>query len=198
MRNALLLAGIWVTIILIAYAVAFLPDRGPSGFVAVDRTFASGTLEFPVPAGWSVDETDYGAVITSPVSAVKGWVVAADGDTPEAALADAWAQMNPCPSCTRPVAGPLVVETVWTGQTRATFTYAPGDDGGRVHGVVLGSAPQWGVLLIETGTDPIPQRVSADRGRIEEGFSVETPSAAPAEEQPAGTTQPEAAAETTI
>ncbi|MCX6094573.1 MAG: hypothetical protein NTY63_07135 [Candidatus Bipolaricaulota bacterium] len=198
MRNAVLLAGIWVTIILIAYAVAFLPDRAPSGFVAVDRTFASGTLEFPVPAGWSVLETDYGAAIASPVSAVEGWAVAAEGDTPEAALADAWAKIDPCPSCARPVAEPFVAETSWTGQTRATFTYASGDNGGRVHGVVLGSAPQWGVLLIETGTDPIRQRVSADLDRIEEGFSVETPSAAPVEEQPAGTTQPEPAAEATI
>ncbi len=192
MRNAVLLAGIWVTIILIAYAVAFLPDRGPSGFVAVDRAFTSGTLEFPVPAGWSVLETDYGAVIASPVSAVEGWAVAADGETPEAALADAWTKIDPCPSCTRPVAESFTVETSWTGQTRATFTYALGNDGGRVHGVVLGFAPQWGVLLIETGTDPIPQRVSADLGRIEEGFSVEAPAAAPAE------AQPEPAAEATL
>ncbi|MEN6368488.1 MAG: hypothetical protein ABFD77_02185 [Thermotogota bacterium] len=185
MRNALLLAGIWVTIILIAYAVAFLPDRGPGKFVAVDQAFTSGTLEFPVPAGWSVLETDYGAVITSPVSAVKGWAVAAEGETPEAALADAWTKIDPCPSCGRPVAESFATETSWTGQTRATFTYAPRDGGGQVHGVVLGSAPRWGVLLIETGTDPVSQRVSADLGRIEEGFFVEPASAAPAGTEPA-------------
>lgn len=192
MRNALLLAGIWVTIILVAYAVAFLPDRGPSGFVAVDRAFASGTLEFPVPAGWSVLETDYGAVIASPVSGVEGWAVAAEGDTPEAALADAWTKIDPCPSCGRPVVESFAADTSWTGQTRATFAYAPGGDGGRMHGVILGSSPQWGVLLVKTDTDSIPGRVSADLGRIEEGFSVGTPAAAPSEEQP------EAAAEATI
>jgi hypothetical protein len=192
MRNALLLAGIWVAIILIAYAVAYMPDRGPSGFVAVDRAFESATLGFPVPAGWSALETDYGAVIASPVSAVEGWAVAAKGETPEAALADAWTKIDPCPSCGRPVAESFAAETSWTGRVRATFTYAPGSDGGRVHGVVLGSAPQWGVLLIKTSTDSIPQRVSADLGRIEEGFSVEPPAAAPAE------AQPEAAAEATL
>ncbi|MDD5263678.1 MAG: hypothetical protein PHU43_02465 [Candidatus Bipolaricaulis sp.] len=191
MRNVLLLAGIWVAIILIAYAVAYLPDRGPSGFVAVDRAFASTPLGFPVPAGWSVLESDYGAVIASPVSAVEGWAVAAKGETPEAALADAWTKIDPCPSCVRPVAQSFAAET-WGGQVRATFAYGPGTDGRRVHGVVLGSAPQWGVLLIKTDTDSIPQRVSVDLGRIEQGFSVEIPATAPAD------AQTEAAAEATI
>ena len=86
----------------------------------------------------------------------------------------------------------FAAETSWTGRVRATFSYAPGSDGGRVHGVVLGSAPQWGVLLIKTNTDSIPQRVSADLRRIEEGFSVDAPATAPAD------AQPEAAAEATI
>jgi hypothetical protein len=178
MRNALLLAGIWVAIVLIAYAVAYLPDRGPSEFIAVDRVFApvGGALQFPVPAGWTVVETEFGAEIASPVSA----------------LADAWGKIDPCPSCTSPVVESFDAQT-WDGQTRGTFTYASRDDGSRVHGVVLGSAPQWGVLLFETGSGLIPQRVSADLGRMEDGFSVRAPSTVPALPGPADTASPEAA-----
>lgn len=194
MRNALLLAGIWVAIVLIAYAVAYLPDRGPSEFIAVDRAFApvGGALQFPVPAGWTVVETEFGAEIASPVSALKGWALVANGDTPEAALADAWGKIDPCPSCTSPVVESFDAQT-WDGQTRGTFTYASRDDGSRVHGVVLGSAPQWGVLLFETGSGLIPQRVSADLGRMEDGFSVQAPSTVPALPGPADTASPEAA-----
>lgn len=178
MRNALLLAGTWVAIILIAYAVAFLPDRGPTGFAAVDRTFESGTLRFPVPSGWSAAEADYGAAIESPVSAVTGWAVTAQGDTSEAALADAWARIDPCPTCGRPNPEAFAAEPMSDGLTRATFAYPPGENGRRIHGVVVGSAPQWGVLLIES-SDPIPGRVTADLERIENGFSVDIVPAAP-------------------
>lgn len=194
MRNALLLAGIWVAIVLIAYAVAYLPDRGPSEFIAVDRAFATvgGALEFPVPAGWTVVETEYGAEITSPVSALKGWALVAKGDTPEAALANAWGKIDPCPSCTSPVLETFDVQ-MWDGQIRGTFTYAPRDDGSWVHGVVLGSAPQWGVLLFETGSGLMPQRVPADLGRMESGFFVQALSTVPALPGPADTASPEAA-----
>ena len=63
---------------------------------------------------------------------------------------------------------------------------------GQLH-VVLGTAPQWGVLLFETGSGLIPQRVSADLGRMEGGFSVQALSTVPALPGPADTAAPEAA-----
>ncbi len=174
MRNALLLAGIWVAIILVAYAVAYMPDRTPDyGILSVDRRFesASGAFGLPVPAGWSVLETDYGAEIASPVGTVEGWVVVATGTTAEEALADGWLAIDPCPSCTRPTLESSAVETT-AGQTRMTFAYAPSDDGTVVHGVLLGADPQWAALFFETGAGSVPSRVSAGVSRMEEGLTV--------------------------
>jgi hypothetical protein len=174
MKNAVLLVGMWVGIILFAYSVVFLQS---DGFVRVAVPGDAETLDeqigfaLPLPVGWSVTARDGVAEVTSPVAGVEAWVVAVSGATMDSALAAAWDEVDPCSSCERP--GVLRSEPPSSGREGAVVSFAPDAEGRTGRAVVLLGVDRARVLLLRFAPGLLlPARVEADLARIEAGFRV--------------------------
>jgi hypothetical protein len=174
MKNAALLVGIWVGIILFAYSVVYLQSDGltrvtlPGDAETVDEQIG---FALPLPVGWSLVALDGAASLVSPIAGIEAWVAAVSEVTVEGALAAAWEHLDPCSSCERP--GVLRSESLPSGREGAVVTFAPDAEGRTGHAVVLlwGDRPR--VLLIRFAPGlTMPARVELDLTRIEAGFRV--------------------------
>jgi hypothetical protein len=104
MKNAMILFGIWIGIILIAYGLVYLDEGGPtpaqlalSERVAA-RTYVdpAGRFRLEVPAGWRADEIDDGVHLFGPIDRIEAWVLAVGGDV-QGAFDYACSLASPCP-----------------------------------------------------------------------------------------------------
>ncbi len=175
MRNAVLLSGIWVGIILAAYAFVY-SDGGsvdPKSLPVADETYMDelAGFEVPVPLGWVAQGGEGGLQLISPVRTVVGRVVAVHAVTIDEALAAAWEMVMPCVACERPPA-PSIEPLVETDEhKRARAVYPPNTDGTTARAVVDLVGEAGAVLFIESGPDT-PGRIAQDLMRIEKGFVV--------------------------
>ena len=105
MKNAMILVGLWVGIILAAYALVFLDDGGPTpAQIALlervaDRTIvgAEGRFQFEAPRGWRITGTDFGVHLVDPLERIQAWIVAVDDMSAPRAIEIACELTNPCP-----------------------------------------------------------------------------------------------------
>ncbi|MFC2077232.1 hypothetical protein ACFLTM_00290 [Candidatus Bipolaricaulota bacterium] len=105
MKNAMILLGLWIGIILAAYALVFVDGGGPTpAQIALlervaDRTIvdAEGRFQFEAPRGWRVTRTDFGVHLVDPLERIQAWVVAIDDMAAPRAIEIACGLTNPCP-----------------------------------------------------------------------------------------------------
>ena len=172
MKNAALLVGIWLGIILFAYSVVYLQADGPTQVTIAGDTETvdeESGFTLPVPLGWSLRAIDGAAEVTAPIAGVEAWALSVPASTVEGALAAAWEIIDPCSSCERPA----VLETtpLSDGREGAVLALAPDADGRTGRAVVLLQGESARVLLIRLGAGTsLPERVDADLARIEVGF----------------------------
>jgi len=174
MKNAALLVGIWIGIILFAYSVVYLHSDGLSGVTLPgDAETVDEQIGFalPVPVGWSVMTVDGVAALVSPIAGIEAWVLAVSAATVESALAAAWEDVDPCSSCERPgvlQAGPLL--SGWEG---AVVSFTADADGRTGRAVILLQGERARVLLVRFAPGLVlPARVESDLARIEAGFRI--------------------------
>jgi hypothetical protein len=186
MKNALLLVGIWVGIILFAYAVVYLPgDRTPRVTLPGDVETADEIHGFslPLPQGWSLRSTDAAAILVAPIAGIEAWALAVPGTTVDEVLSAAWETVDPCSSCERP----LILESVPPGGGRdgAALVLGRDDQGrtGRVVVLLLGESARVFLIRLDSGVT-LPARVADDLARMQAGFGALVPEAAPVEAAP--------------
>ena len=98
MKNAALLFGIWLGIVVFAYSVVYLPaDRAPGVGLPGDVEVVSQVHGFsvPIPAAWSLRAGDAADVLVVPVAGLEVFALDAVASTPEAAVAAAWEAIDP-------------------------------------------------------------------------------------------------------
>ena len=102
MKNAMLLLGIWVGIILTAYGLVYWGgDVGTSADALMSASLyvdANGAFEVPVPVGWWVDETESGAVLHGPLQEITVWAASSRELGAFQVLGLAWESIAPCRS----------------------------------------------------------------------------------------------------
>jgi len=172
MKNAVLLVGTWIGILLFAYALVYLPgDRLPLVEPAADVDVAneSDGWAVPVPVGWRMRSAEAVHLLIPPVVGVDVWTLAVAATDPEEALSQAWEVVLPCSSCER---SPIVeVSAAGGGREGATFRLGPDGEGRTGLAVVLVSIDGSRVLLVRRTTDAtLPGRVEDDLLRIVAGF----------------------------
>ncbi len=192
MKNALFLVGIWVGIILFAYAVVYLPGEPPSVVKwpgDVETVDATHGLALPLPIGWSFRQTDGYGILTAPIGGIEGWTVEAAGATVDEAASAAWEIVDPCSSCARPA----VISSDPIGEGGTRLTLGPDDEGRSGVAVVLLSGETSRVLLLRFAPNlDLPARVQAEIERIVAGFRALPQSVVPAEPVSATMSEPAA------
>ncbi len=172
MKNAALLVGIWLGIILFAYSVVYLQADGPTRVTIAgdaETIDEQNGFSLPLPLGWSLRAIDGAAELTAPISGIEAWALSVPVSTVEGALAAAWEVLDPCSSCQRPA----ILETtpLSDGRDGAILGLAPDVDGRTGRAVVLLQGESARVLLLRLGAGiSLPERVDADLARIEAGF----------------------------
>jgi len=104
MRNAMILLGLWVGIILTAYAVVFVGDDAPTpGQSARLEYIAAGTVvdvegrfQFEAPPGWRVSRTEDGVHLVDPVESMEAWIVVVEDMAAPRAIRIACEWSAPC------------------------------------------------------------------------------------------------------
>ena len=104
MRNAMILLGLWVGIILTAYAVVFTGTDEPTPAQlallerVADRTVVDveRRFQFQVPPGWRVTQMEDGVRLIDPLDQMKVWVVVVDDMAAPRAIRIACEWMAPC------------------------------------------------------------------------------------------------------
>jgi hypothetical protein len=175
MKNAVLLAGMWVGIILIAYAIAYVDTTGPAVPVLRGDLLhedVQGRFVVPVPVGWAVQTESYGMQLVPPVTGLEVWAVGVSADTPEEALDAAFDLVDPCPPCERGETTTVDTEG-GDGVTRTSFALGPDNEGRTVSAEVVSRDGESAVLIVRTAESAtIPDRVTKDLQRIRDGFAL--------------------------
>ena len=160
MRNALILTGVWLGILVTAYAIVFW-DQGidrPLPISVLEQAAVTTTSEYvqpdglfsvSIPAGWAVVEEASYVRLTDPDDSISVWLVAvsaADVETAvEQAIDTTGAGMLTMIS-TQPIAsGP------WGGETTA-ITYVSDSDDGQLR-ARLQRSEDWTVVLFAQGSE---------------------------------------------
>jgi len=105
MRNAMILTGLWVGIILAAFALVYMDADGPNpGELELlarraERTYVEpdGRYQFEAPAGWRVEETLDGAYLVGPVEQLEAWITIVDDIGVARAIEIGCEIASPCP-----------------------------------------------------------------------------------------------------
>lgn len=104
MKNAMILLGLWIGIILAAYSIAYVDSGGPtpvelSSLARIaNRTYVdpSGRFELVVPIGWRTAQEGNLLHLTDPLEKVDAWIVPVDDMAAVRAIETAWERAAPC------------------------------------------------------------------------------------------------------
>lgn len=186
MKNAVLLASIWVAIIIVAYAAVYW-DRGieqplpisilePSSVTYADP---DGRFGLEIPESWSLEEMKEVVVLTDPSGGVEVTVSVVEEPIPETALLMALGIVGSDET------GGLVEERPAAGASeRAVRMAGPSSDGLASYGLAYLYEGTSVVLVVRGSADNIALRAD-DLALIEAGVTVPAPTgdeAAPLEE----------------
>lgn len=188
MKNAALLLGIWLGIIVFAYSVAYLSgDRLPVVALPGDAEIVSRAhgLAVSLPPAWSYRAGDPADALVAPVAGVRVWALDVDAASADVALRMLWEAIDPCSSCERPSV--LTIGPLGDGREGVLLLLGPDEDGnaGRATVVYVGESAR--VLFVQRAPGAeLPARIEGDLARIEasfRGFEIEPSSpAVPADE----------------
>jgi hypothetical protein len=168
MKNAVLLFGIWLGIVVFAYSVVYLPaGRVPGVELPGDVEVVSQVHGFslPIPAAWSLRAGDPADVLVVPVAGLEVFALDVVASTAEAAIASAWEAIDPCSSCERsPI---LSLVTLDDGRTGAAVTLGPDGEGRTGRAIVLFVGDSARVLFARLAPEAaLPSRVAGDLERV--------------------------------
>jgi len=176
MKNAMILFGLWIGIILMAYGLVYLDDAGPTPAQLAlleriaARTYidAADRFQFETPPGWRVREIEDGVALVGPIERIDAWVLAVAGSTEEA-IAYACLLAHPCPGAEvlsqREFEAPAGVRR----KTRTTF--AADDPDLSMYAVALETTGGTVVLFVRCRAESCDRRAT-ELLRLEESLAV--------------------------
>ena len=159
MRNALILAGVWIGILVAAYAIVFW-DQGidrPLPISVLEQAAEATSSEYvqpdglfsvSIPTGWAIVENAGYVRLTDPNDVISVWIVAVEDGTLETAVEQALDATG---------AGMLTMTSTevipsgsWSGE-ETIITYVRDDEAERLH-VRLQRPEDWTVVLLAQGS----------------------------------------------
>jgi len=210
MRNAMTLFGIWIGIILAAYALVYMGDKGPTPAQLAliermaERTYADadGRFQFEMPLGWRVSEVEDGVYLAGPVNEIEAWIVAFGGPAEEA-VQYACYLASPCPG--KSTSAIEVLDPPVGVRRKARTTFEARDEATEAYAVSLESGTGTLVLFVRCDTGACDRRaeeldrlesslIALDLENLPLPLAVPTP--VPAATEPVGIqTEPEVSVE---
>jgi len=196
MKNAMILVGLWVGIILAAYAFVYLDGGGPTAAQLAllerlaERTYSDpgGLYTLETPPGWRVTEIEDGVYLVDPLEKIEAWVLTL-GDVPASeAIAIACGLANPCPGPSFAASEELPAPSF--AYSRLRVTYAMDEEDLLLYGVGFETPSGTYVLLVRGDAEACEQR-AAELTALEESFVVlgaDVPRVPPAGEEPVEST----------
>jgi len=105
MKNAMILLGLWIGIILTAYSLVYIDGGGPTPSQLAllerlaERTYVDpeGRFQFEAPPGWRVRETVDGVHLVDPLEKIEAWIQVIDDIGVARAIEIACVIASPCP-----------------------------------------------------------------------------------------------------
>ncbi len=160
MRNALILTGVWLGILVTAYAIVFWGqgiDR-PLPISLLEEQVHSSELEYvhpeglfsvPILMGWQVEEEVGYVEMTDPNADIAVWVVAVETTELDAALDAALTLVDLGPEFV--MTSSDVLADVWAGEDVSVIYQSDGEDDAVL---VRARRPEkWTVLLLARGSE---------------------------------------------
>lgn len=201
MKNAMILVGLWVGIILAAYALVYVDGGGPTpGELALlerlaERTYAEadGRFQFEMPAGWRVEQQEDAVHLVGPIEKIEAWVLAVGAMDAEQAIRTACEWVYPCPGDEITLTEELSPPAFATRKVKCTF--ATEDESTFLYGVGIEAARETLVLLARGDLGVGEQRMEELAG-IEESLTLPGPGAPAEVGEP--TEKPQPADETVV
>ena len=176
MKNAMILVGLWVGIILTAYALVYVDGGGPTpGQLALlerlaQRTYVDteGRFQFEAPAGWRVSEDDDVVHLVGPVEEIEAWILVIEDMGAPRAIEIACERTDPCPEKTFVSFEELPPPAFADRKIR--ITYETDDKEVLIYGVGFVRPGETVVLLVRGDRTACMQRIG-ELTRIEESLT---------------------------
>lgn len=170
MKNALLLVGLWVGIIVFAYGVVYW-DGGPPEVpylrpLAVSETVyddPGGLFRMGIPSGWRIEGTDPFVTIVAPDDELRVVALSVADEDPMAAIQAVWVIVDPAFAL-------VPVATEELGRTApikgsVKVTYDPGNDD--IAYAIANTLAGETIVLIVRGSSAAAERRRDEIGHIE-------------------------------
>jgi hypothetical protein len=179
MRNALILTGVWLGILMTAYAIVSW-DHGIERLLPVslleeqarqaesEYIHPDGLFSLSAPIGWQVERTAEYVEMTDPNASVTVWITAVKSLTLGASLDEARAAANL--GATFALASEDAVPGNWTGDDlRVTYV---DEAGGRVISAYARRPDQWTVVMLAEGPTRAVEALSENLEWIWSGLAI--------------------------
>jgi hypothetical protein len=177
MKNAMILLGLWVGIILVAYAIVFVGEEGPTPAQQAllerlaERTIvdSEGRFQFEAPPGWRVSREEYGVHLVDPMEEIEVWIAIVDDMAAPRAIRIACEWVEPCAGGDLESFEELTPPAFAEREVR--LTYATGDEDALSYGIGLVRVGETVVLLVRGDAAACEAR-AGDLARIEETLTA--------------------------
>lgn len=158
MRNALILVGLWVGIILTAFTLVYLGDEGPTPAQLAliermaDRTVVDpeGRYQFELPPGWRVASSGPVTHLAGPLGRMEAWITFVEGADVPQALRALCETVDPCPG--KEIEAVDVLDPPAFASAKERITYTTETDEVALYGI--GYALSDGTLVLLVRGDP--------------------------------------------
>jgi len=175
MKNAMILVGLWVGIILVAYTLVYVDSDEPTPAQLAllerlaDRTYVDpdGRFQFEAPPGWRVRENLDGVHLIGPLERIEAWIHVVDDLGVGRAVEIVCEIANPCPD--KELAAFDELAPPEFAQRKVKLTYETEDEETLLYGIGYVLVRETVVLIVRGDRLACEQRV-ADLLRIEESL----------------------------
>jgi hypothetical protein len=177
MRNAMILLGLWVGIVLTAYTLVYWNGDtvSPAQLAQLERlaerTYvdSEGRFQVELPPGWRAEQVDLGVHLSDPMDKIEVWVLAIDDLGAVRAIVIGWENADPCFEKAfdafeeLPADGPR--------QRKVKITYRPADEDLFAYGVARVSL-SGAIVTLARGDRAVCERRCDELDQIEESVNV--------------------------
>ena len=177
MRNAMILVGLWVGIILTAFSLVYLGVDGPAPAQLAlveqlaQRTYidAEGRFQFEKPPGWRASSEQGVVHAVGPLERLEAWIFAIEGADVSQAAEIACEHVDPCPG--KEIASIDSEDPPAFALSKERITYAVEDEKSFLYAVGFGV---WDgtILLLVRGDQAQRERRASDLVGLEESLRI--------------------------
>lgn len=184
MRNAVILAGLWVGIILTAFSLVYLGGESPAPAQLAlverlaERTYVdpAGQFQFEKPPGWRAAEEDGLIHAVGPLERIEAWILYVEGADTEQAIQVACEFIDPCPG--KEIESIESLDAPGFAFSKERITYATEDEDTLLYGVGF-TVSDGSLALVVRGDRGQIERQAEGLKEFEESITLVEPEAIP-------------------